>query len=171
MIKSFQAKIQTVHILVGLMLLTTFLTAGMFTFHLGVWDLQSQQVQKIEQQAQDLQNILNAIDRNTKQSALDSKMRSQAATDERQLQINLTQDVKHILEQQGNLSQQNREGLITAINQTYYETIPQINKALQEIRDAQPQSNFTAQKEGVANIEKILENQEEILSKLNQTTR
>jgi hypothetical protein len=46
-------------------------------------------------------------------------------------------DIKKILEAQGNLTKQSRQGLTKAINDTYYITIPEINRALSNITENQ----------------------------------
>lgn len=102
-------------------------------------------------------------------SQLAATERSKQATEERQLQINLTKDVRELLEQQGNLTQASREGLIKAINTTYYETIPNINEQFENhtqqvkehdesLKKALPkQANITLQVDNNNKLTEILE--------------
>lgn len=83
----FFRKVTTTHIIMGLLLLSTFLNAGMFTFHLGVWDLQRAQVNKIEQQAADLEDIQRALLNITKSTLNNSQNNKDLLEYNRQLNL------------------------------------------------------------------------------------
>lgn len=70
----------------------------------------------------------------------------------------------------GNLTQQNREGLIKAINDTYYVTIPAIRDALEQLKRESPSGNFTGQKMAFETIGNISRDTGEIKNTLQNSS-